>query len=297
MKTLDTEIRIQVKNVLFLTDFSTAAAAAIPYAAAIAKRFGAKLYALHVRPPVVNPMTEPSTWPVLERAAEVEAKMEQNTLLNSFPHLNPEVLLEEGDLWSALRSVVEKDKIDLIVLGTRGRSGVGKFFMGSKAEEIFRRAPCAVLTVGPCSHEQPPRGGEFTEILSATDFSSESTAAASYAVSLAQEFQAHLTLLHVVADAELQELVHPNELVKLSEQSLRRLLPLEAELWCEPHFVVEHGPAAQKILEVARQKKADLIVLGVRRPGRFAGAATHLPIATAHKVVAHAACPVLTVRG
>jgi nucleotide-binding universal stress UspA family protein len=79
--------------------------------------------------------------------------------------------------------------------------------------------------------------------------------------------------------------------------SCAKLVPPEAEMWCELHFAVEHGPAAEKILEVAKQRKADLIVLGVRRPSGFPGAATHLPMATAHKVFTHAACPVLTVRG
>ena len=78
---------------------------------------------------------------------------------------------------------------------------------------------------------------------------------------------------------------------------LRNLVPPDAELWCEPKCVVERGDSAEKILDVAGRTTADLIVLGVRKPGGVAGAATHLPIATAHKIVSHARCPVLTVRG
>lgn len=297
MKTLDTQTRIQVKNVLFLTDFSAPAAAAIPYAAEVAKRFGAALYALHVQTPAANPMTEPATWAALEKTAEVEAKKLREALLKSFPGMQPEVLIEEGGLWPTLWSVVEKKKIDLIVLGTRGRSGATKFFMGSVAEEIFRQAPCAVLTVGPFSAVELAWGGDISEIVYATNFGTESVAAASHAISLAQEFQAHLTLLHVVADEKPGELVHPAELVKSAERLLRNLIPLGAELWCEPRFAVELGSPAEKILEVAKQRKADLIVLGVHRPSGFPGAATHLPIATAHKVVSRATCPVLTVRG
>ena len=152
MKTLDTETRVEIKNVLFLTDFSPAADAAIPYAAEIARRFGAQLYALHVRPPVINPMTEPAAWPSLERAAKAEADAQRHSLLAAFPGLKPEVMIEEGDLWQILKSAIEKQRIDLIVLGTRGRSAQAKFFLGSKAEEIFREAPCAVLTIGPYSH-------------------------------------------------------------------------------------------------------------------------------------------------
>jgi nucleotide-binding universal stress UspA family protein len=153
------------------------------------------------------------------------------------------------------------------------------------------------LTIGPHSHANPPRGGEFTEILYATDFSAESLNAAPYAISLAEEFQARLTLLHVIAEEKPGDLILPRELLASSERRLHEIFPAEAEPWCVPQFVVEKGAAAEKILEVAERRKADLIVLGVRRPSGFPGAATHLPIATAHKVVAQATCPVLTVRG
>jgi nucleotide-binding universal stress UspA family protein len=282
MKMLDTETRIQLKNVLFLTDFSPAADAAAPYAAEVAKRFGAKLYALHVQTPIINPMTEPATWAVLEKAAEEEAATHRATLLNSFPGQQTEALIREGGL---------------IVLGTRGRSGLAKFFLGSAAEEIFRKAPCPVLTVGPFSPGQPERSAKFFEIVYATDFSNQSVAAASYALSIAQEFQAHLTLLHVIAADKAGELVRSEELVNSAERRLRDLIPPDVDLWCEPRFVVKLGSAAEKILEVAQERNANLIVLGLRRPGGFPGAATHLPIATAHRVVSHAHCPVLSVRG
>jgi nucleotide-binding universal stress UspA family protein len=210
--------------------------------------------------------------------------------------MEPDVIVEEGALWDKLSSVVEKEAIDLIVLGTRGRSGIEKFFLGSVAEEVFRRAPCAVMAIGPFANGIPPASGDFKKILCATDFSAESKAAAPLAISLAQEFQAHLTLLHVIQKEKTGDLVRASDLQESSIGALRSLVPKEAELWCVPHFVVEHGVPADKILEVARREGADLIVLGVRRPGGFPGAATHLPIATAHKVVSHAGCPVLTVR-
>ena len=183
------------------------------------------------------------------------------------------------------------------MLGTRGRSGVAKFFLGSVAEEIFRQAPCPVLTVGPFTPGGPAWGGAITEIVYATDFSPESVAAAAHAISLAQEFQARLTLMHVIANEAPGDLLLPGELVKATEQHLRNLVPPEAELWCEPRFVVEQGSPAEKILEVAKHHSADLIVLGMHKPSGFPGADTHLPIAIAHKVISRAPCPVLTVRG
>jgi nucleotide-binding universal stress UspA family protein len=296
-KALDPRSRVQFENILFATDFSPASAAALPYAAEMAKRYGAKLYALHVRMPVVNAETPPAGWPALEKASQEEERERRETLRSAVPGIEPTVLIEEGDVWPHIQAAIEKREVDLLVVGTRGRSGLGKLLLGSKAEEILREAECPVLTVGPHSPGEPKRGGQFSEILYATDFGPESVTAAPYAISLAQEFQAHLTLLHVIENPKTGELVVPADLIPLTEQRLRGLVPKESEIWCEPRYVVEQGVAAEKILDVAKKRGADLIVLGVHRTRGFPGAATHLPIATAHKIVSQATCPVLTVRG
>ncbi len=140
------------------------------------------------------------------------------------------------------------------------------------------------------------RGGEFREILYATDFSTESQGAAAYAVSLAQEFQSRLILLHVIPEQKAGDLVSAADVATSSEKLLRKLVPPEAEAWCKPEYFVERGDPAEKILEIAKLRETDLIVLGVRPEKGVPGAATHLAIATAHKVVSHATCPVLTVR-
>jgi nucleotide-binding universal stress UspA family protein len=297
MDALERSTRVQVRNILFATDLSPAGLAACPYAAEMAKRFGAQLYALHVVTPAVNPMTEPATWAVLEKASEAEAEKERQILRKAFPGIQPEVLIEEGGLWTVLASALEKYQIDLIILGTHGRTGVKKFFLGSVAEEIFRKAACPVLTIGPSFIGERPSNGSITEIVYATDFGPQYEVAASYAISLAEEFQARLTLLHVIDDAAPGDLVNAAQVEAATTHLLRKLIPPEAELWCDPHVTVERGPAAEKILEVAAHRNANLIVLGIHQPDGFMGVATHLPFATAHKVVTQARCPVLTVRG
>ena len=288
MKVLASVKRIRFSNILLATDFSAAANAAAPYGAKIAEYYGSKLFVLYVRPPAINPNTQPASWRKEEEAARFKEEQQRGELLGMFPGLEPEIMIEDGDLWSNLNVAIEKNNIDLIVIGTRGRSGLGKLLLGSTAEEIFREAPCAVLTVG--------RNGEITRILFATDFSPES-AAARYAVSLAQEYQAQLQLLHVIEDPKADELVRPADLAKATEQRLRSLIPEEAKLWCVPEYIVEQGKVAETILNVAAREKAELIVLGVRQPRGVPGAATHLSTATAHQVVSHAICPVLTIRG
>jgi len=133
-------------------------------------------------------------------------------------------------------------------------------------------------------------------ILYATTFSPASTVAAAYAISLAQENQAHLDVLHVVEAYKTGELVGAHELKTGCEQRMRTLVPEGADLWCEPNFVVEVGEPAERILAVAKEHQADMIVLGLKSTSAL-GAATHLPWATAHKIIAQAECPVLTVRG
>jgi nucleotide-binding universal stress UspA family protein len=78
---------------------------------------------------------------------------------------------------------------------------------------------------------------------------------------------------------------------------LYETVPEAADLWCRPEATVRFGNPADRILEAAEEHEADLIVLGVRDAAGRLGAATHLERTTAHKVVAHAGCPVLTVRG
>jgi nucleotide-binding universal stress UspA family protein len=296
MKLLDATVRLALKSLLFATDFSPASQAALPYAAAIARRYGSRLLLAHVlRPQVWAPA--PPEWVPMEsdlprQAAMAEmAKLEQSPLLAGLPH---EACVEEGAVWDRLALLMKRQETDLLIMGTHGRRGLQKLLMGSVAEELFRLAACPVLTVGPGVAPKAEEVAEFHRILYATDFSAESQAALPYAVSLAQENQARLTVLHVVEIAAPAYLADPQHALDSLKQRLQELLPREAALWCEPEFVLESGSPGEGILKVAKEQHADLIVLGVRPIRRLA---THLPIATAHEVVCHAPCPVLTVRG
>ncbi len=294
MKALAVRSRIQVKNIVFATDFSHAAATALPFATEIAQRFGAKLFAVHAKTPENYALPTPELWPAANAEVEKLANELQETLHEQFPSVESQVLLAEGGVWGVIEAVARQKEADLIVLGTNGRRGIGKFILGSVAEEILRRAKCPVLTVGPHSPSEPPREAKFRKIVYATDFGDASPGAAAYAVALAQEHQAHLTLLHVVTHPKAGHLVPPQELEEAALDRLRALLAEEAELWCEPKAMVRHGVPAEKILEVAEEEQADLIVLGLRNVKGIVRA-THLPAAVAHQVISQATCPVLTV--
>ncbi len=196
MDTAATKTRVALKNILFATDFSPAAEAALPYAIGLAKQYGAKVHGLHVRYPATYPIVGPESMPQILEAAEQQAKFEAQQMheqLASVPH---EVTIIEGDLWPVLDEIVQKQKVDLVVIGTHGRKGVSRALLGSAAEEIFRRAACPVLTVGPHISQNTERRMAMKQILFATDFSPESLAALPFAVSLAQEHQSNLTLMN-----------------------------------------------------------------------------------------------------
>jgi nucleotide-binding universal stress UspA family protein len=296
MRAVDTNTRIALKNILFATDFSPAAEAALPYAIGLASQYGGKVHGLHVRFPATYPIVGPEAMPQVIEAAEEQAKFEAQQLHEMLAGVPHEVTVSEGDLWPTISEIVEKQKTDLIVMGTHGRTGVSRALLGSAAEEIFRKATCPVLTVGPHISPNTERRLAMKEILYATDFSPESLAALPYAVSLAQEHQSNLTLLHVVGKPEVGDLVRGEQYADSTLRQLRSLVPAEAELWCEPKCRVERGPEAEKIMEVATAIGADLIVVGVRSPQGGLGATTHVLRSIAHSVVTHAQCPVLTVR-
>jgi len=198
VKTLEVGKRIALNNILFATDFSPHSNAALPYALAIARQYAAKLFGAHVVPSEDYLFTAPGSWPAHIQQAEqlrLEAAARLGAQLQGVPH---EALIGVGAVWNVLSQLIGKHDIDLLVVGTHGRAGARKLFMGSIAEKIFRQSACPVLTVGPNVAHQQKSVAEFNEILLATDFGEESVAAAPYAISLAQQHQAQLSLLHVL---------------------------------------------------------------------------------------------------
>ena len=295
MKAAAARNRIQFQNILFATDFSHAAATALPFAAEIARCFGARLFAVHAKTPENYALPVTEIWPVANTLLDEQITHLKETLRTQFPTVASEVLLADGGVWGVVEAAAEQKKADLIVVGTNGRRGIGKFILGSTAEEILRQAKCPVLTVGPHSPSEPPREARFKKIVYATDFGDASSAAAAHAVALAQEHQAHLILMHVIEYPKAGELVRPSQLEAAAVARLQAMVPAEADLWCEPKTIVRHGTPAEQILQVAESDQADLIVLGLRNTKALLGA-THLSTAVAHQVISHAPCPVLTVR-
>jgi nucleotide-binding universal stress UspA family protein len=300
MKTLEAGKRIALKNILFATDFSHHSDEALTYASAIAHQYRARLYGAHVVPSEDYLFTAPDLWPAHiqeERQLQQDVTGRLDEQLRGIPH---DVLFGVGDVSNVLARLIREHEIDLLVVGTHGRTGARKLLMGSVAEKLFRQAACPVLSVGPNVPSRPAGEIQFHRILLATDFGEESLAALPYAISLAEEDQAQLTLLHVV-DQPAAGILDLEEVRASLMRRLKELVPPEAEPWCHVECLVEFGQqfafTAERILEVAADRAADLIVIGARPAHGAVSTVTHLAHTKAQQIVANAACPVLTVRG
>jgi nucleotide-binding universal stress UspA family protein len=302
---------VSIKNILFATDFSEVSEAALPYATAMSLRYGSTVHMAHVLPDVtfLRPGTpDPAFIGSIYEDAHSAAQEKMQRLadrLRGFPH---QAYLRHGRPLEALAEIIREQDVDLLVAGTHGRTGLGKLVMGSVAEAILRQVSCPVLTVGPKvasaaklaqAHgyrDVPPTPITIRQVLCTTDFKQPSLEAVFYAISLAREFHARLTLLHVIEEYgdHLHERPGP---IDLGLRKLEALVPAEIDLKYPPEALVEFGVPSESILQIAEEREADLVVLGVKSAEGHLGAATHLGGSVAHKVIVGAHCPVLTVRG
>ena len=291
--------RIDFKNVLFLTDFSEPSCDALPFATALARGYGSKVFAVHVLVPSGYAYMTPDAAVTLLDDQEESAKVEMARVESQLTGLQRETIIERGSsLWEVVERLVKEHAFDLIALGTHGRTGLKKALLGSSAEEVFRRSRVPVLMSGPQARVGAHGGGRFRCVLFATDFNAVSSLAAPYAVSLAQENHAQLILLHVLPLPKPAKSAKTGGLsVAEAAHQLEALVSQEAQQWCRPRVLVEHGDPAARILAAAKECGADLIVLGVRGIDRLAGVVARVQKDIAYGVVAHASCPVLTVRG
>jgi nucleotide-binding universal stress UspA family protein len=190
---------------------------------------------------------------------------------------------------------------DLLVMGTHGRSGFSRLFLGSVTERVLRSAPCPVLTVPPAPGAGAPLPVVFKNILCGVDFSPASIAALQWALELGRQSGGRVTVLHAI------EFLHEREpspfldldLAKYHRQAIKRAgewlhtrLAGEPQTWCAIEEVVVVGRAAQLLLSRSADGGADLIVVGAQGAG---GIELMLSGSTSQPIVRGATCPVLSV--
>ena len=160
--------------------------------------------------------------------------------------------------------------MNLIVMGTHGLRGIERLMLGSVTERVLRRARCPVLAVRKPAHHvissvQDPEPVHLRKMLLCTDFSDHSHRASEYAVSMAKEYGAELTLLHVLETFPSSTDVE-NKTMEVLEQ-LDQTVPSDRRWGCTVNSKVRIGKPYQQIIQLALETETDLVIMGVRGRG------------------------------
>ena len=298
---------LQLKRILFPTDFSRRSERSLDVALEFADRFGAELHMLHAIVLHADDPNDPAhLFPdpeEIRRRLEEIADRRMSRSLDSRSDRGVTVVRARRRGISTAPVILEHaDEIgaDLIVMSTHGRRGIEHILLGSVTEEVVRLAPCPVLTVrADAEVEESPT---IRSILVPVDFSDHARGALSHARELADSFGARLDVLHV-----FERPIHPEiylggmplETPEFSavEGSLREALETFAREAPGPAVEtavhVTEGRAIPGILDFARDADSDLIVIATHG---LTGMAHVLLGSVAEKVVRRASCPVFTVK-
>ena len=272
------------------------------YAIALARSYRAKLFVLTCSDDssAIDSDTVDAMRAGIKRAVEHSCVLFPCEVTGA--HLDYEFIVTESSRPAdSIKHEAEKQDSDLIVMSSRRRPYAAAL-LGSTAETVCRTVSCPVLVTrsGEGRHlRSAVRALEFKKLLVASDFSSNSELALRYGLSLAQEYQSELHLLHVMTDSKTSE----NELAWTSQSAegryhvaarqLHRSVPAETHLWCEITQVVREGKAHREIVSYAVEEEIDLILIGAHGEGFKLGS---LFGSNTDRVLRESPCPVLVTR-
>lgn len=239
------------ETIVVATDFSEKSSSALRYAQAIVRCHGAKLVLVHVIDPMgyAFPMGIPSSVSSDQAAREELDRIEQQLRAEGIPVHS---VIETGDVCELILQAVRDHGGDLLVLGTRGKTGAGRAALGAIARQLLARTERPILTVTPDVEPLMPWAGRWRTVLLATDFSSCSLAALTAAHRIAN---VQLTVLHSsAAENEVDR--------RIQLERLRFLAPMNESHTVPVEHIVTVGEAGQAIVNFARKHQVDLVVLG-----------------------------------
>lgn len=265
-----------IKNVLVPIDFSVPSRMAVNFGVALARKFRARVTLLHVLPLPPSPDAEQ---PLCE-----DALSELGSLLppEDEDDLDLRVVVKAGSIQEEIVATVKEQSTDIVVLGTHGRSGLGRLVIGSTTAGLLRKLAIPMITV---SRAVRPLG--FKRILFATDFGDASAQGFNFALDLARELHSGILVIHVVNELRNRDIA--------LQESQRRLVSLVAEgkaYGVDVQTIRVEGPPAKEILKAAVETGADLLLLTIEHKSAFERAVAG---STADKVVREARVPVLCV--
>lgn len=290
-----------IERILCPTDLSPESDDALRYAVALTSAYDAKLFLLNCGKGKSDGNVNGKTAGVVTSSVFTES-LAPNLGLNTFSDLDWQGLVAENvdDVGKAIVDEAAKQKIDLIVMRSRRRPHAA-MLLGSTAETVCRTATCPVLVTHPREREWVGFStGEIDlqRILVAYDFSSDAEVALNYALSLAQEYQTELHLLHVLTkadqdDPEFAWLQKTENAYTNATRKLQRAIPSEAFLWCQTRTEVRWGKVYQEVLAYAKEHQIDLICLGANGSDFSVRA---LFGSNVDRILRQALCPVLIAR-
>ena len=286
---------VNIKTILCPVDFFPASEAAVSYATGLAANHEATIHLLHVITP-----SAAGAYDYAIHTAEIVASMEERSMeeMNrlvakiSAKGVVAEPEVRVGDVYDEIKQDIEMVKPDLIVMGTHGRRGVERWFMGSTTEKLLRHSPVPLVTIsaaGEKSWTQP----RYKRILVTTDFAEGTADALAYAFSVAQENDSEVVLLHVLHDVSMDSLGRYRDvLIGGVRKQLEDLVPPEAVNWYDIVTRVETGVPYRMILRAIEDERPDLLVMNIHGKGMLDRA---LLGSTAERVVRAASCPVMMI--
>jgi nucleotide-binding universal stress UspA family protein len=293
---------IPFRTILVAADFSESSRGAFQVACALAREESTRVVVLNVMEPKYVPESpvyfgqqSVRYLPVARDASEHESlKRRLREIYVSDHPLDVEYQTREGETGAEILRSSEELGCDLIVMGTHGRSGLGRLLAGSIAETVLRKASCPVLALR--GQEVPRRSEPILVILHPTDVSECSRASLHVARRLARDVGARLVVLHVTpVEVVLEGTLAGGGDPDADRDSLEEICEeMEGpDLKCPVETRLERGDPTAKILRVAGEIEADLIVMGTH--GR-SGLGRALMGSVAEAVLRRARCPVLITR-
>ena len=255
----------------------------------MAKESHARLYVLHSILPELYGVGMPGPVPELALIDVQNARENLHRYAEHIPDLRTvkhEEIVFLGPPSDAIKSAAESSDIDLLVLGSHGRHGLAKLTLGSVAEWAIRCLTYPVLVAGPmCDRNLRP----IRSIVLATDLS-QASSPAQYASSMAQDYNARLTVLNVLPHANTA--AEQKQIESSTRTKLHQLVPSDCGDQCTLNFEVKTGDVAPAILNSAQTNKANLIVLGAKHSAPLAD---HMPRTKLSEIIRGSHCPVLVV--
>ena len=266
-----------------------------PYALEQARNTGARLFLLHVLTATNSIAVDPGGLPYY---SPTEAIDYAEKFLATYcaeaqqANIDCEVLVREGAAAQQILATVRQLHVDRVLLGTRSRGKWGKLLLGSVAEQVLRSVWVPVLTVGPAAHRRDSAVDGKETVLHATSLSTASHASAALACEVARTSSARLILLHVLTPSHTESSLR-TEAIEHAEETLAAMIPSDLACRCSCTTRVATGNIAIEILAEAAAVQASLIVLGAAHTSPIGAMARE---GTVYRVLAHARCPVLTLR-